>query len=65
MDLTHAKAFINLVTAEYKRRADLVPEDENGTGCPYDQWMFTDLPFLHDLCILYLVAVRHWKPAAS
>jgi hypothetical protein len=21
--------------------------------------MFTDLPFLHDLCILYLVAVRH------
>lgn len=28
MDLTDAKAFINLVTAEYKRRADLLPEDE-------------------------------------
>jgi hypothetical protein len=59
MDLTDAKAFITLVAAEYKRRADLLPEDDDGTGYAYDQWMFTDLPFLHDLCILYLVAVRH------
>jgi len=59
MDLTDAKAFINLITAEYKRRADLLPQDDDGTGYAYDQWMFTDLPFLHDLCILYLVAMRH------
>jgi hypothetical protein len=59
MDLTDAKAFINLTSAEYKRRADLLPQDDEGAGYAYDQWMFTDLPFLHDLCILYLVAVRH------
>lgn len=43
MDLTDAKAFINLISAEYKRRADLLPEDDEGTGYAYDQWMFTDL----------------------
>jgi len=41
MDLTDAKAFIDLITAEYKRRAESVPQDDDGTGYAYDQWMFT------------------------
>jgi hypothetical protein len=56
MDISDAKAFIDLVNAEYKRRWDLLPEDDDGTGYNYDQWMFTDLPFLHDLCMLYMIA---------
>src|SRR5450755_3909628 len=58
MDTFEAKAFLNLIAAEEQRRRSLLPEDD-GNGLAYDQWMFTDLPFLHDLCFLYLVAVRH------
>ncbi|MGH9444355.1 MAG: hypothetical protein ACRD3O_01235 [Terriglobia bacterium] len=57
MDLTDAQAFIDLVSREYERREALLPGGGDGAG--YDQWVFTDLPFLHDVCILYLVAVRH------
>lgn len=55
MDVSDAKDFLRLVSAECERRAALLPEGDDG----YHQWMFTDLPFLHDLCILYLIAVRH------
>lgn len=56
MDVKDAKAFVNLITAEAKRRRYLLPEDGEAA---IDQWMFTDLPFLHDLCVLYLIALRH------
>lgn len=59
MDTSDATAFVNLVTAEMERRRKLLPEDDDGTAYAYDRWMFTDLPFLHDLCLLYLVALRH------
>ena len=59
MDFTDAKAFIDLITAEYTRRADVLLQEDDDTGYGCDQWIFTDLPFLHDLCILYLVAIRH------
>ena len=52
-DSSDAKAF--LINAEKQRRFSLLPKDE-GTGIAYDHWMFTDLPFLHDLGILNLVA---------
>lgn len=58
MELSDAEAFIKLVASEYDRRQSLLPENDN-SGLAYDQWMFTDLPFLHDLCVLYLIAVRH------
>lgn len=56
MDLTAATAFIELVSSERDRRKKLLPNDADAA---YDQWVFGDLPFLSDLCILYLIALRH------
>lgn len=58
MDVRHAKAFVDLLIAEAKRRESLLPEDD-GMGLAYDVWTFKDLPFLRDLSLLYLVALRH------
>jgi hypothetical protein len=58
MDIRDAKAFVDMLDAEAKRREASLPEDD-GTGLAYDVWTFTDLPFLHDFSLLYLVALRH------
>ena len=57
MEISDAKAFINLVTGEALRRQALLKDADPDFA--YDQWMFTDLPFLHDLSLLFLVAIRH------
>ena len=57
MESSDAKAFINLVTEEARRREALL--DDADPNYAYDQWMFTELPFLHDLSLLLLVAMRH------
>ena len=57
MESSDAKAFINLVTEEARRREGLLKDADPDHA--YDQWMFTDLPFLHDLSLLFLVAIRH------
>jgi hypothetical protein len=57
MEISDAKSFINLVTEEARRREALLKDADPNYA--YDQWMFTDLPFLHDLSLLFLVAIRH------
>jgi hypothetical protein len=57
MEFSDAKAFIELVSAESLRRDGLL--DAEDSDYAYDHWMFTDLPFLHDLCLLFLIAVHH------
>jgi hypothetical protein len=57
MESSDAKAFINLVTEEARRREALL--DDADPNYAYHQWMLTDLPFLHDLSLLFLVAMRH------
>jgi hypothetical protein len=57
MDPRDAKAFVDLLVTEANRRRALLPDDD-GTGLAYDIWT-SDLAFLHDLSLLYLVALRH------
>ena len=57
MESSDAKAFIDLVTKEARRRETLLEDADPDYA--YDHWMFTDLPFLHDLSLLFLVAIRH------
>lgn len=57
MEISDARAFLDLVTAEARRREQLLSDAEPDYA--YDQWMFSDLPFLHDLSLLFLVAIRH------
>jgi hypothetical protein len=57
MDMSDAKAFVDLVTTETRRREKLLTDGD--ADYAYDHWMFTDLPFLHDLSLLFLVAIRH------
>lgn len=57
MELSDARAFINLVVAETGRREALLKDADPDYA--YDRWMSTDLPFLHDLSLQFLVAIRH------
>jgi hypothetical protein len=57
MEISDAKSFVNLVTEEARRREALLKDADPDYA--YDQWIFTDLPFLHDLSLLFLVAIRH------
>jgi hypothetical protein len=57
MEISDAKSFIGLVTEEARRRQALLENADPDYA--YDQWIFTDLPFLHDLSLLFLVAIRH------
>lgn len=56
MDLTDAKAYLSVVRAEEQRRVSLLSDDDPGA---YDQWLFTDAPFISELCLVFLVALRH------
>ncbi len=55
---THVlKQMIDVIRVEgqrrAKRRADMHPD------VTYDQWLFTDAPFVNELCLMLLVALRH------
>ena len=56
MELTDAKAYLNVIKAEQRRRAELLPDHPDAA---YDQWVFNDAPFINELCIVFLVALRH------
>jgi hypothetical protein len=57
MEISSAKPFLDLLAAETRRRNELLRASDPEHA--YDQWMFKDLPFLHDLSLLFLVAIRH------
>jgi hypothetical protein len=60
MDTSVAKQMINAIRQEQQRRArsavQLASEDPNLAG---EQWVFTDGPFINELCLMLLVAVWH------
>lgn len=57
MDRGGTKGVIDVIRAEKQRRsARLAEEDPN---IAYDQWLFAEEPFLNDLRLILLVAVRH------
>jgi len=56
MYLTDAKAYLDVIKDAEQRRAKLLPDDPDAA---YDQWLFHDAPFINELCIVFLVALRH------
>lgn len=56
MKISDVKDFLNLVNAEARRRKSLRNAFRDYA---YDEWVFKHLPFLHDLFLLFLVAIRH------
>jgi hypothetical protein len=56
MELTDARAYLDVIKAEEQRRAQLLPDHPDAA---YDRWFFYDAPFINELCIVFLVALRH------
>jgi hypothetical protein len=57
MDSRLAKSIIEVIRQEKNRRASLL-KGENPDFAD-DQWLFRDLPFIAELCLMLLVALRH------
>jgi len=51
------KEMIAVIRAEQQRRASLLTEEDPNFA--YDQWLFTDAPFVNELCLMLLVTLRH------
>lgn len=57
MDLSDAKAYLSVIKAEHKRRAILLRDEDPNAA--YDRWWFHDAPFVNELCLVFLVSLRH------
>lgn len=57
MDLQVAKETIRVIREEAKRRADRLNGVDGDVA--YDVWTFDIQPFINDLCLMLLVALRH------
>lgn len=57
MDLADAKGYLSVIKAEERRRATLLRDEDPDFA--YDQWLFTDAPFISELCLVFLVSLRH------
>jgi hypothetical protein len=59
------KNVISITKAEERRRADELQvramdiPPEYRANYEYDEWLFVEAPFVHELCLMVLVAVRH------
>lgn len=51
------KDMISVIRAEKRRREESVNHADPDLA--YDQWLFEDLPFINELCLMILVALRH------
>ena len=57
MDARVLKDMVATVRAERRRRKQpLTGEDDDS---PHDRWLFVDEPFVNELCLVLLVALRH------
>jgi hypothetical protein len=56
MDTKIAEDTINVIRRERRRRQRRLP---NHPDAAYDQWLFWDLPFVNEMCLLLLVAIHH------
>jgi len=54
MDTMVAEEMLRMIKAEHDRRVEHLPEEDG-----YDQWIFIDEPFVNELCLTLLVAIRH------
>jgi len=57
MESVILKEMISIIRAEEQRRAALLSGEDPEAA--YDQWLFRDAPFVNELCIILLVALRH------
>jgi len=57
MDARFFKGVIAVITDEQERRALLLSDED--PNLVDDQWLFRDLPFVNELCLMLLVALRH------
>lgn len=57
MDSKIAKEVISVIRTERQRRADRLKDEDPNMA--YDQWLFTDEPFINEMCLMVLVALRH------
>lgn len=53
-NLRQARAFLAVIRAEEQRRSDLLDQEHS-----YDQWWLVDGPFIGELYLVLLTAVRH------
>ena len=56
MDIAKARAVLSVIKEEDGRREEL---REKNPEFAYDQWLFSDAPFVREFCLLVLVGVRH------
>jgi len=57
MDTKVLKDMITVIRTEQKRRTSLLQNADPDFA--YDNWLFTDGPFLNELCLIFMVALRH------
>jgi glutathione S-transferase len=57
VNLPHARAYLSVIKAEERRRSERL--DREDPNIAHDQWLFTDAPFIGDLCLVFLVALWH------
>jgi hypothetical protein len=57
MDTHILKAMIAVIRTEQQRRTSLL--NVENPNFAYDQWLFTDEPFINELCLMFLVTLRH------
>lgn len=52
-----AKEVINVIRSEQSRRSHRLKNEDPDVA--YDQWLFLDEPFISEMCLMALVALRH------
>lgn len=57
MDTRILKDMIAVIRTEQERRASLLSDEDPNVAD--DQWLFTDMPFVNELCLMLLVTLRH------
>jgi hypothetical protein len=57
MDFKIARQMIGVIRTERQGRSDRVKNEDQDFAS--DQWSFTDEPFINDMCLLVIVALRH------
>ncbi len=57
MDSEIAKEVIGVIRAEGQRRSEQLKDADPDFA--YDQWLFTDEPFINEMCLMVLVTLHH------
>jgi hypothetical protein len=57
MEVRVLKELTAVIRTEQRRRAALLKDEDPDFA--YDQWLFNDEPLLNELCLMFLVTLRH------